>query len=241
MRIPVVAAGRLARHGAGSADPQQPPVCEPRPAPAQVSVHAPQGAHPHQQFPALPFIGRPCLQTWHAFTHTIDCSTEIEGERDTLDLHRIRLLGIDRDMEESLAGLLNAISVLKREKTMQGKRERRYQMLHALHLVALRHMIKQHCQKRSRRQLTSTPVSASVHVPSPLWAPSRHIPSYAGHPLVDASTRHCLFRQTKHDFVFLQSHDAGISELAACWLNDHAALLDIRSSVSPQVACGTAV
>ena len=49
---------------------------------------------------------------------------------------------------------------------MQGKRERRYQMLHALHLVALRHMIKQHCQKKRRRQLTSTPVSASVHGPS---------------------------------------------------------------------------
>lgn len=40
-------------------------------------------------------------------------------------------------------------------------------MLHALHLVALRQMIRRHCQSRGRRQLTSTPVSGQPHAPSP--------------------------------------------------------------------------
>jgi hypothetical protein len=35
---------------------------------------------------------------------------------------------------------------------VQGKSQRRWQMLHALHLVALREMIKKHYRKRLRQQ-----------------------------------------------------------------------------------------
>ena len=57
-------------------------------------------------------------------------------------------------------------------------------MLHALHLVALRHMIKRHCQaKSSKRQLTSTPVSGSAHAASPFGPPpaAAAFPGHATH------------------------------------------------------------
>ena len=65
---------------------------------------------------------------------------------------------------------------------LQGKRERKYQMLHALHLVALRQMIKQHCHKKGRCQLTSTPVSGAHHAPSPFGPPpAAFLSGHSGH------------------------------------------------------------
>ena len=55
-------------------------------------------------------------------------------------------------------------------------------MLHALHLVALRQMIKQHCHKKSRRQLTSTPVSGAHHAPSPFGpSPAAFLSGHSRH------------------------------------------------------------
>lgn len=51
---------------------------------------------------------------------------------------------------------------------LQGKSQRRWQMLHALHLFALRDMIKRHYRKRSRQQTQAAHLQGSGEMGTPL-------------------------------------------------------------------------
>lgn len=51
---------------------------------------------------------------------------------------------------------------------LQGKSQRRWQMLHALHLIALRDMIKRHYRRRTRQRAEAAPSQGSGQMGTPL-------------------------------------------------------------------------
>ncbi|CAK0772037.1 hypothetical protein CVIRNUC_003922 [Coccomyxa viridis] len=137
------------------------------------SFGTPTSGHTAAQLPAFPVISAPAL---HGIKEEGHARVPISPRG---VLRNSELGSLIPNSPQSVNRALHRQKFLSMRH--RGKRERRYQMLHALHLVALRHMIKRHCQaKSSKRQLTSTPVSGSAHAASP-FGPPHAAAAFPGH------------------------------------------------------------